>query len=338
VALAYGLTLPQPSTRPGVIQSDVPLPLGDWRLPPSQAFEPDPETSAEPAAESHTLPSLSLAPLAPLTAWLGAAYAGVATFLLGRWLLAYVALGRLLRTAEPAPPALVRRLAALAPGRRLPRLLVSNRLRVPLSCGLLRPTVVVPAGLCQPHATRMLRWVLAHELTHLERRDTWACLLFGLGQAVYFYLPWFWWLRRQVRLCQEYIADAAAAEQTRDATDYAQFLLNLTTAPVVPAGATGVTGSSSDLFRRVSMLLQSPFRLERTCPRWWSILATGGLLAAAVVVSGISLQAEAALIPMDRDLVAPVPGAQPLARPAAQSDRFAVVVDDPTPGRDGKME
>ena len=39
------------------------------------------------------------------------------------------------------------------------------------------------------------------------------------------------------------------------------------------------------------MLLHNPVAVERDCPRRWSLLAAGGLLALAVVLSGISLTA-----------------------------------------------
>jgi hypothetical protein len=169
----------------------------------------------------------------------------------------------------------------------------SRRLRVPLSCGLLRPAVLLPASLCADPGGPALRWALAHELTHLERGDAWSCLLFGLGQAVFFPLPWFWWLRRRVRLCQEYVADAAAA-QGGAAEDYAQFLLGLSAAPAVPAAALGVLGHSSDLLRRVTMLLHTPAPLEKRSPRLWSLGVAGGLLGLAVLVAGVGLRAYAA--------------------------------------------
>jgi hypothetical protein len=154
--------------------------------------------------------------------------------------------------------------------------------------------VVIPANLLEPKAARTLRWVFAHELTHLQRGDTWSCVFFSLGQAFYFYLPWFWWLRRQVHLCQEYIADAAAAEQTDGPEDYAQFLISLTQAPAIPLGALGVRGNTSDLFRRVTMLLQSPIRVEKSCPRWWSLATASGLLGVVLCVAGIGPRADAA--------------------------------------------
>ncbi len=145
----------------------------------------------------------------------------------------------------------------------------------------------------------MLRWIFAHELTHLRRRDAWASVLFGLGQVLYFPLPWFWRLRRQVRLCQEYIADAAAAVLGCP-EDYAEFLLNWTAAPAAPAGLPGVSGSSSDLFWRITMLLQAPAPVEPRCPRRWSLLAASGLLIFAVLAAGVGLAVQAAPVPVKK--------------------------------------
>src|SRR5262249_25064895 len=88
-------------------------------------------------------------------------FAGVAWFL-ARLALGYRHLSRLLRSAEEAPEEVRQLFDAMFPAARRPRLLVSRLVRVPLSCGLLRPTVVLPAALCEPEAGTQLRWVLAH--------------------------------------------------------------------------------------------------------------------------------------------------------------------------------
>ncbi|HLJ93788.1 MAG TPA: M56 family metallopeptidase, partial [Gemmataceae bacterium] len=264
------------------------------------------------------------------------AYAAASLGLLGRWVLGYCVLWRLLRNAQPAPEPIRRVFEAMARGQgRRPRLLVSRRLRVPLSCGILRPCVVVPASFCEADAAGALRWLFAHELTHLERGDAWTCLMFGLGQALYFCLPWFWWLRRQVRLCQEYVADAAAAEQAANPEDYAQFLVSLTRAPAVPLGALGVFGNSSDLFRRVTMLLQDPLRVEKRCPRWWSLATASGLLGLALVVSGIGLRADAAqgqstteTVVRVADETEPADPRKQEGAPEARKARKVIVIED----------
>lgn len=210
---------------------------------------------------------------------------GVAFYLV-RWLAGVVALWRIVRAAQPATPDLLAAFHAGVRGGRRPRLLISSKLQVPASCGIVRPTVILPAHLAAPERSVERDWVFAHELTHLARRDAWSATLFAMGQMLYFILPWFWWLKRLVRLCQEYVADAAAVRQ-RPADEYAEFLLSLTKSPAAPLAATGVTGSTSDLYRRVAMLLENPVRVELSCPRSWTVGAAGILLGLAVVAAGV---------------------------------------------------
>lgn len=213
-------------------------------------------------------------------------YVAVAGVLLLRWLAAALALIRLVAVAETPPLAAALLFESMLENGPRARLLVSRSLRVPVSFGLLRPTVLIPAAWCD---ARELRWVFAHELTHLRRRDPWTCVLFALGEIVFFYLPWFWTLRRQVRLCQEYLADAAVADHEVHPEDYAEFLLSLAPAPI-PLGTASMSGSSSDLFRRISrMLTERTSKVENRRPWTWTVVC--GLLALAVVVSGVGLNA-----------------------------------------------
>jgi beta-lactamase regulating signal transducer with metallopeptidase domain len=312
-------TAPEP-TPAGHADTPQPFDLANGEAPPPAAdlplfLDPLPEDNAvaevppaprHPQAEERDKPTPT--PTTPLgetvSRWLVAAaltaYLAGGTLLLARWLLGYVVLWRLLRRAEPAPVALVRLFDAMTSGCQRPRLLLSKQARVPFSCGLLRPTIVLPSALGATASPRVLRWIFAHEWTHLRRRDAWAGLLFGVGQLLYFPLPWFWRLRRQVRLCQEYIADAAAAGLGRP-EDYAQFLLSWTAAPSPPAGTSGVSGSTSDLFRRITMLLRFPAPVQPPCSRRWSVLTAGGLLILAVLVAGVGLAVQAAPVPIKKD-------------------------------------
>jgi beta-lactamase regulating signal transducer with metallopeptidase domain len=269
--------------------------------PPANPIEGPPAAPAAERAPAMATPAPqvcapappAVTPGTPWTTWvyrivLGT-YVGVATVLLGRWLLGMVALQRLLRRCWPASGPAVDLFAEMA-GPVRPRLLVSPDVRVPFSCGAWRPTVVLPAGLAEAAPEGVLRWVFAHELDHLTRRDARGTLLFSLGQAVYFYLPWFWWLRRQVYLCQEYLADAAAA-RTGAPLDYAEFLAGWAAAPALPAGVTGVSGSSSDLLRRITMLVQTRAPLEPKCSRGWSLWTVAALLSVAVLAAGIGATA-----------------------------------------------
>jgi beta-lactamase regulating signal transducer with metallopeptidase domain len=250
--------------------------------------------AAAPFAESVTQPPRAWPDgIQPALAALVALYAGGAAIFLTRWLLGLIGLRRLIRASTPAEAALLGEFAGYVPTRRLPRLLVSRRVKVPISCGILRPTVILPVSLAIDDQRERRAWLFAHELTHLERRDAWSCLLFALGQVVFFPVPWFWRLQRDVRLCQEYVADAAAVSaagaKERPADEYASFLLTLTTSPVAPRVATGVSGSTSDLYRRVTMLLENPLRVEKRCPAWWTAGAAGALVGLAVFGAGVGL-------------------------------------------------
>src|SRR5262245_26811810 len=140
-------------------------PMGFAPPPEAGAFPPRLSVaSEEPVAVSST-PEIVLEFNLHQALWLAVlavAYGVGAAFLLTRWLLGYFGLWRLLRTAHPAPPMVANLFTAMTAGRRQPRLLVARRLQVPLSCGLLRPTVVLPAGLCDT-SEEELRWVFAHE-------------------------------------------------------------------------------------------------------------------------------------------------------------------------------
>ena len=102
----------------------------------------------------------------------------------------------------------------------------------------------------------------------------------------------FWWLRRQLRLCQDYLADARAAA-AGSAEDYAAFLVRLArmrrSAPAVPA--LGIGDRRSNLYRRVIMLVQDHEPLERRCRAAWSLSAASAAAVVIVVASGLRLGA-----------------------------------------------
>jgi beta-lactamase regulating signal transducer with metallopeptidase domain len=248
--------------------------------------------SAEPLADGTLIPWITNSLLS--------AYALVVIFLLARLIVGHRQLVRLWAAGRPAPAEVRRLFQLLARGLRCkPALYVSDHVAGPICFGVLRPRVVLPAAFASAGDERRLRWVLGHELGHLERRDPLVGWLLGLAGALFFFVPWFGRLRRAVRLAQEYLADAdalraAPLNETATATtaeDYADFLVRLTTAAEVPAGAAGVKTPSSDLFRRVTMLLQNSGNVEQRCPQRWSLIAGGVLLVLGVVLVGANFGA-----------------------------------------------
>ncbi|MEN6452565.1 MAG: M56 family metallopeptidase, partial [Thermoguttaceae bacterium] len=217
------------------------------------------------------------------------------------WLMAVVALLRIIRAARSAPPHCRRLLIEIA-GRRAARvqLLTSRRAKQPFAFAWHRATIVLPEDLCGDR--QGVRLAIAHEWSHIDRRDFRAWFLAGLVRVLFFYQPLVWWLRGQLRLCQDYVADARASGQAAAPEDYAEFLVVRAAAGSLhPAMAgLGLGFTKSELYRRVVMLVQNR-PLESRPPRRWTVAATCAalLLVSAVATLTISPRRAVAVAPAE---------------------------------------
>lgn len=270
-------------------------------LPPRNEFNEEqprstpPERSTTPATpEPRPVAAFAeIPPPAPRPPWwttgrvVLAGY-GAATAALLMWsLLGLSRLYLLRRNARPAPAevaALMRQIAG--PDTFRVRLLVSDRVEAPVAFGVWRPVIVLPASACDPAEREALRYGLAHEWSHVERGDVRRWYVVAFAQLFLFYQPAFWWLRRQLRLGQDYLADARAAGLADEPTDYAAYLVALARRRLgVPGFALGIAGRRSNLTWRVHMLLLNRTPLSRRCRIAWSC---GAALVALGLVAGLA--------------------------------------------------
>ena len=217
------------------------------------------------------------------------------------WLVGMAALVRIISTARAAPPHCRQLLAQIA-GRRSARvrLLTSRLAKQPfVSVGVAvqlpprraawgRAVIVLPENLCDDE--QAVRWALAHEWTHIERRDFRAWFVAGLARVLFFYQPLVWWLRRQLRLCQDYVADALASRQAAQPEDYAEFLTRQAAAGFLHPAMVGLGMgfSKSELYRRVVMLVQNR-PLESRPPRLWTVSVTCAALLLVATVAALTI-------------------------------------------------
>ncbi|HEV3119168.1 MAG TPA: M56 family metallopeptidase, partial [Gemmataceae bacterium] len=260
-----------------------------------------PITLASPTSVSEVNEKLSEAGPGPLMSLpvvtLALLTYGVATagFLL--WsLYGFAQLLRLSWSASTAEPGLAEQFLRVAGSRgKRVRLLVSDRIELPLTFTGRRPVIVLPKSLCLGKDQAALRYCLAHEWSHVEAGDIRRWYLALAAQILFFYHPLFWWLRRQLRLCQDYLADARAAEQAPEEEDYAEFLVRLARMRLaVPAAALGISDRRSNLYRRITMLLDTRRTLERRCITLWSVAASFAALVLLAASSTVRLDARAA--------------------------------------------
>lgn len=178
------------------------------------------------------------------------------------------------------------------PRRARPRLRVSARVRAPVLVGMVQPTILIPPDLEEPEAMPALRLSLLHEMAHAERRDSWFGLASGLAGALWFFLPPLWWVRAQMRLDQEFLADLQASESFGAPLEYASSLVDLARSFDEEGDASRLGGSA--LLLRVLMLVRCPYPVELRPPRWWRLscrllLAGLTLLSASLSLRGVSL-------------------------------------------------
>ena len=109
-----------------------------------------------------------------------------------------------------------------------PRLLRSEDAKMPFACGLLRPTIVLPAE-CDNWSLDRRRAVLLHELAHVRRHDLVGHTLGRLACAIYWFHPLVWTAAKQLRSESERACDDLALSCGARATDYAEHLLDIVT-------------------------------------------------------------------------------------------------------------
>lgn len=105
--------------------------------------------------------------------------------------------------------------------RRVPTIRESSEVLVPVTVGWLRPTVLLPEE-WQTWTHEKLSAIVAHEFTHVARRDFFVTLAAELNRCLYWFHPVSWWLRSRLSDLAEEACDDAAISHTGDRTGYAR--------------------------------------------------------------------------------------------------------------------
>lgn len=121
---------------------------------------------------------------------------------------------------------------------RVPRLFMSDGVQLPFTCGLFRPTIVLPAS-AGDWTDERRRAVLFHELGHVRRFDLLSHLVGRLACALYWFHPLVWLAARRARAESERACDDLVLSTGTRPSTYADHLLQIvsgaaqSSAPVV---------------------------------------------------------------------------------------------------------
>jgi beta-lactamase regulating signal transducer with metallopeptidase domain/predicted nucleic acid-binding Zn-ribbon protein len=106
----------------------------------------------------------------------------------------------------------------------IPHAAESNFISVPLTLGALRSTILLPTDWREWDEGK-LDAVLAHEVSHVARRDPLTQRISLLHRAIFWFSPLAWWLDRHLAELAEQASDEAALYCGADRKDYARTLL-----------------------------------------------------------------------------------------------------------------
>jgi beta-lactamase regulating signal transducer with metallopeptidase domain len=177
---------------------------------------------------------------------------------------------------------------------RAPRLVRSDDAKMPFACGLLRPTIVLPAESDSWTLDRR-RAVLLHELAHVRRRDLVGHTVGRFACALYWFHPLVWTAAKRLRSESERACDDLALNCGARASDYAEHLLDIVTGVrhhATPAVALAMARRKEFEGRMLAIL--DP-ELRRGAPsRRQTVGLVGGLAVLSLVVGAAVPVARAA--------------------------------------------
>ena len=189
-----------------------------------------------------------------------ALYAAGALFFLARQLIGHFFARRLARRSQLLGTAEASTLRRLFPLRAsIPDLRLSSLVRVPIVVGVLKPSIILPAD-WSAWKDEKLTAVLAHELSHVQRRDPLIRFLSSVNRCLYWFHPLAWWLDRYVNQLAEEMSDDSALVAVADRQQYAEVLLGFAATASKSAGRVRWAGlamaTTSHLGARIERILR----------------------------------------------------------------------------------
>ena len=92
---------------------------------------------------------------------------------------------------------------------RVPELFATEQSISPMLIGVVRPKIVLPESVLARLDARELQMILAHEVVHWRRRDTWVGWLQVFVQGLLWFHPFVWWANARIRHERECACDEA---------------------------------------------------------------------------------------------------------------------------------
>ncbi|MDB5734151.1 MAG: hypothetical protein JWP16_1183 [Alphaproteobacteria bacterium] len=217
------------------------------------------------------------------------------------------------------------------------RVKTSSSLLEPGLVGIVRPVVVLPLGLLEHLAPGEMASILAHEGSHLARRDNLTAAIHMLVEALFWFYPPVWLIGARLIAERERACDESVIADGHDPLLYAQSILKVCRY-CLPSPLACVSGASgSDLSLRMERIMAAEAAHEMDAARG-ALLAGVALMVvtlpvlAGFVTSPFAVEMTRRAAQMQARLVAPLAAAL-TPDMAPHGDDFVAVVRAPRPVR-----
>ena len=166
------------------------------------------------------------------------------------------------------------------------KVMASSSLMEPGLVGVFRPVVLMPAGLLPQLAPGEIQSILAHEASHLARRDNLTAALHMLVEAMFWFWPPVWLIGARMIAERERACDESVLAEGHDPEVYAGSILKVCKFCIQSPIACVPGMSGSHLGRRMTHIMSETRVRELDIHRQPLLLAVGLLTVSLPVMAG----------------------------------------------------
>ncbi|MEQ9440660.1 MAG: carboxypeptidase-like regulatory domain-containing protein [Cyclobacteriaceae bacterium] len=132
----------------------------------------------------------------------------------------------------------------------------TERTKVPLTIGWMKPVILIPASILMSLPIDQVEAIMVHELAHIKRQDYLWNLIQSAAEVVLFYHPVYWYISSVLERERELACDALTVATTRQPRTYAQALLEIAARASAPIPTQSLAASGKrGLLSRIQQIM-----------------------------------------------------------------------------------
>ncbi|MPR32095.1 M56 family metallopeptidase [Salmonirosea aquatica] len=206
-------------------------------------------------------------------------------------------------------------------------LVESERVKVPLVAGFLKPMILVPMGFMTSLPTSQLEAILLHELAHVRRKDYLVNLFQSFSENIFFFNPAVLWLSYLIREEREHCCDDLAIAVTQNKTSFVNALVQFQEYKIAAsAPVLAFAGKRNHLLDRIKRII---YNHNKQLDAMEKLFVTASLITVSVLSVAFSPSSAVKVpTPSAQPNEVPLPKPIPALLPQAEPTPLAVAMQD----------